>query len=55
MSVGNTEMLHDWSRFKESPFFKMGGHATKTNTQALADQRAKEEKLAEEKLQEAKT
>lgn len=49
MSVGNTEMLHDWDRFLNSPFFKMGGHATQTNKVALAEQRVKEEKIGEEK------
>lgn len=49
MSVGNTEMLHDWDRFLNSPFFKMGGHATQTNKVALAEQRVQEVKVGEEK------
>lgn len=47
MSIGNTEMIHDWNRFVQSPFFRMGGHATATNTQALKDQKWKEEKERE--------
>jgi 2-polyprenyl-6-methoxyphenol hydroxylase-like FAD-dependent oxidoreductase len=29
LSLVNTEMLHDWERFQDSPIMKMGGHATK--------------------------
>lgn len=49
MSVGNTEMLHDWNRFVQSPIFRMGGHATKSNKIALEEQRVKEEQLGEAK------
>jgi len=47
-SIVNTEMLHDWPRLKESPFFKAGGHANQSNKIALEEQRHKEEAAAEE-------
>lgn len=49
MSIGNTEMMHDWDRFLNSPFFRMGGHATQTNKQALNDQKFQEVKVGEAK------
>jgi 2-polyprenyl-6-methoxyphenol hydroxylase-like FAD-dependent oxidoreductase len=27
LSLVNTEMLHDWERFQDSPIMKVGGHA----------------------------
>ncbi len=45
MSIVNTDMLHDWERLLDSPFFKAGGHATQTNKIALEAQRHKEEIL----------
>ncbi|KAK5090649.1 hypothetical protein LTR05_000824 [Lithohypha guttulata] len=43
MSIVNTEMLHDFEKMTNSPFFKKGGHANAGNKQALEEQRAKEE------------
>lgn len=48
MSIVNTDMLHDWERLLDSPFFKAGGHATQTNKIALEEQRHKEEILKAE-------
>jgi len=42
MSIVNTDMLHDWERLLDSPFLKVGGHATQTNKIALEEQRHKE-------------
>lgn len=43
MSVVNTEMMHDWDRMMQSPFFKKGGHANASNKVALEETRVKEE------------
>lgn len=43
MSIVNTEMLHDFEKMTNSPFFKKGGHANAGNKQALEEQRAKPE------------
>jgi len=42
MSIVNTDMLHDWDRFLESPIVKAGGHANQTNKIALEEQRHRE-------------
>ena len=43
ISMVNTEMFHDWDKVLSSPFFKLGGHANASNTQALKEQRTQEE------------
>ncbi|KAK5943334.1 hypothetical protein PMZ80_004341 [Knufia obscura] len=47
-SIVNTDMLHDWGRFTNSPIFTAGGHASQTNKIALEAQRHKEELLKAE-------
>lgn len=42
LSIINTDMMHNWDKFLESPFFKAGGHANQTNKIALEEQRHRE-------------
>ena len=48
MSVVNSDMMHDWDRFMNSPFFKKGGHANASNKVALENQRHKEDVAAKQ-------
>ena len=43
MSIMNTDMMHDWSKFSKSPLFTKGGHANQSNKVALEETRHKEQ------------
>lgn len=42
MGLMNTEMMHDWTKFSNSPLLKKGGHANQGNKVALEETRHKE-------------